>query len=134
MTARIPSDLEQSEILWFGLRCSCGFDTTTAGVGLAGIGETATEHISYRVAWFDDQINVLRYDDFRIPITTQGHQLGDWLQTDIVPRITEVYGNCFYVVPDLPSKTSIQCPMCNIGRLMQYETGDPELDFTVYQH
>ena len=119
MPARIPSDAEYPEIFWFSLCCGCGFETSVQSVGLIGRNESSTEHASYRAAWFNGTTNELHCDDFRAPIGLSKESFRSWVQEQVVKPVEAAYGNCFYMVIDVPAPSKIICPECQKQILQQ---------------
>ena len=120
MTGRIPNSFEFTEMLWFTLRCECGFESARESLGLVGENHSTTEHASYRVAWFDDRANELRSDDFRLPIDIRPNEIANWVTVHAVQPVTELNRNCLYLINPLPFETSIPCPDCETRQLVQF--------------
>lgn len=118
---------------WFHLACECEFATSTEAIGHAGRSERKTEHDGYRVAWFDQKYLNLTSDEFRIPIDVDEVLIETRLRKSVTPRVVEVYGNCFWELPDESYRTTdIWCAGCNQSFLKIVEDDSPDLQYKLH--
>ena len=120
MNGCIPSSFEFTEVLWFTLRCQCGFESDQQSLGLVGYRESINEHTSYRVAWFDPDLIILRSGEFRLPIDIDPSEIPSWVMVNVVQPVMNKYGNCLYSIHPQPFETTVNCPRCETKCLNQF--------------